>query len=396
MNIYKQLIGNPLFFKWVYHPSSEINTYWDTYLNINSEQATEILHFKSQFDQHLKIAGENLTAIERNALAEKIIRQLENIDQQKKSGLIFKSILKYAAVAILFFSVGSSLVYLYMESRQSTIIVDHSTLSANVQEPVLIIDNFDKIQLGGNKPELDYSNQGKIMLNKSEVIKESDECKTPQMNTLIIPYGSRSTITLSDGSKVWLNAGSRLIYPSKFVDKAREVFLVGEAFFEIEKNEEHPFIIKTIDIEVEVLGTRFNVSAYPEDYSVQTVLEVGSVEISCVNATFFDRGVNLVAGQMASFNKKTKETEVFDVKIEHYTLWTEGLLSFSNIDFSRIVKKLERYYNIRFNYNNPINGTIKISGKLDVTKGKEEVFEYLTKLTGLNIIKLNNWQYEIK
>lgn len=216
------------------------------------------------------------------------------------------------------------------------------------------------------------------------------------MNTLVIPYGNRSVITLSDGSQVWLNAGSRLIYPSRFVDKAREVFLTGEAFFDVAKSEKWPFVVKTVDVKVQVHGTRFNVSAYPEDYSVQTVLEEGSIEIKKADARLFEKGVKLTPGQLGYFNKKTQETQISQVDPDYYTLWTEGLFQFSSTDFSRIVKKLERYYNIKFEFDDPFKGSIQISGKLDVTQEKEEVFEYLVKITGLEFIRINDLHYIIK
>jgi transmembrane sensor len=216
------------------------------------------------------------------------------------------------------------------------------------------------------------------------------------MNFLVIPYGSRSTITLADGSKVWLNAGSKLVYPSKFVDKRREVYLVGEAFFDIEKNDKQPFVVKSLNVAIEVLGTRFNVSAYPEDNSIQTVLVEGSVNVNLANAGIFEKGITLIPGQMALVNKKTEKTMVYDVDPDYYTLWMDGLIQFENTDLNRVIKKLERYYNIDFAYTNPLDGMVKISGKLDVTTGKHEVFEYLTRLTGLEFEKINERRYEIK
>ncbi|HKI88025.1 MAG TPA: DUF4974 domain-containing protein, partial [Draconibacterium sp.] len=149
-------------------------------------------------------------------------------------------------------------------------------------------------------------------------------------------------------------------------------------------------------IEVNVLGTKFNISAYPEDYSVQTVLAEGSVEINLIAEGAAQKKVNLIPGQMAYYNKKTRDTRIFDVDVEEYTLWTQGLFSFSNTDFNRIVKKLERFYNIHFQFDDPLKGTIQITGKLDVTQERTEVFEYLTKLTGLKIIKINENHYLIK
>ena len=106
--------------------------------------------------------------------------------------------------------------------------------------------------------------------------------------------------------------------------------------------------------------------------------------------------IELKPGQMAYFNKKSKETTVSEVDVEPYILWIQGLFSFSNTDFNRITKKLERYYDINFQYDDPMKGTIQITGKLDVTQEREEVFGYLEKLTGLDFIKVTDKQYVIK
>ncbi len=396
MEIYDKLIENPLFFKWIFYPSEELESYWSGYLAQNQKDSSRILEFKAQFEKHLKYRNEQLSDVGKRELAHRIIAQIEAIDQEKKHTLFVRNLMKYAAVAILFFTIGSSLVYFYMAGRQNKNIVDNSFVLASEQEPVLIIDGKKQIHLNQGQSELDYSAKDELIINHEKTLPRKSERKVPEMNTLVIPYGSRSVITLADSSRVWLNAGSRLIYPSEFVDKTREVFLVGEACFEVQHNPDHPFVVKTTDIEVKVLGTHFNISAYPEDYSIQTMLADGSVGINRLNAGLSDKGIKLVPGQLAYYNKKSNETSIVRVDVEAYILWTRGLFSFINTDFNRIVKKLERFYNIEFHFDDPLKGTIQITGKLDVTKNKEEVFEYLTKITGLEFVRISDNQYAIK
>lgn len=403
MDIHERLIENPLFFKWIFYPTNELNAYWAAYLEHHPEETNTVLEFKSRFEKHLKFANKTLKEEQKIKLAHRIIKQIDRmdhfvkmVDQRKKRIVFFKNSMKYAAVALLFFTIGSSLVYLYMDSRQAAFVVENSALPAPTLEPMLIIDDKQQIQLNSGASELDYSNSGEIIFNRDEAVKRQTAGKTPEMNTLIIPYGSRSLITLADGSRVWLNAGSRLIYPSEFVDKRREVFLVGEAFFEVAKNEGQPFFVKTTDVEIKVLGTKFNISAYPEDYSVQTALTEGRVELSRTNAGLLEKKIQLSPGELAYFNKKSGETTIHDVDVEYYSLWTKGLFSFSNTDLNRITRKLERYYNIQFQFDDPFKGSIQITGKLDVTREKDEVFKYLSNLTGLDFIKQNENNYVIR
>jgi transmembrane sensor len=394
MNLYDRIIENPLFFKWIFHPSPEINAYWSHYLETNPGQAEKINELKAEIEIHLKYEGKVLTEYEKRALARRIVLMLERTDRLGASRRFMRSTLRYAAIALLFLTIGGSLVYIYMESRQPQLIVDHSALPAHMQEPVLIIGDSEQIPLNRGESQLDYSAKGEIMLNRETIRKEKSD-DPPQMNTLVIPYGNRSVITLADGSKVWLNAGSRLIYPSRFVDKTREVFLTGEAFFDVQQNQQQ-FVVKTVDVNIKVLGTRFNVSAYPEDYAVQTVLAEGKVEIKRTGALRNEKGVNLEPGYMAYFNRKTQQTQTQLVNVNHHTLWTEGLFSFSNTDFNRIIKKLERYYNIQFQFDDPFKGGIQVSGKLDVNQEREQVFETLERLTGLNFIQINERHFLIK
>lgn len=396
MKIYNQIIENPLFFKWVFHPSSEINAYWNHYLNNNPEHAELITELKSQILVHLKYEEEQLTETEKRELAKRILRVLNRTDNKRSRNSIIRSTMRYAAISILFLCLGGSLVYLYMEGRHSQFIIDNCELPALSNEPVLILGNRDKIALNQGESQIEYSADGQITFNSEQTIAGEDEKGVPAMNTLVIPYGSRSNITLADGTKVWLNAGSRLIYPSRFVDKTREVFLSGEAFFEVAKSEKQPFTVKTADMQLEVLGTKFNVSAYPEDFAVLTTLAEGSIEIKSTSAAKREKGILLVPEQLAYFNRKTLQTQVQKVNLEEYTGWTEGLLYFSNTDFNRITKKLERFYNIQFQFDDPLKGGIQVSGKLDVSKGQSEVFEYLNLLTGLELIKINNKLYLIK
>jgi hypothetical protein len=305
--------------------------------------------------------------------------------------------MKYAAVAIVFAAIGGLVVYLntgkntYYQQFAEQII----RVPASGSGPVLITSNGQNVDLKKSNSNIDYSQKGTIVLNNDSVIPAlKDEPNV--MNQLIIPYGNQSRLVLSDNTVVWLNAGSRLVYPSRFEDKTREVLLFGEAFFEVSKDEKKPFIVKTSDLQIKVLGTQFNISAYTEDKVIQTVLKEGSVSISSNNSGLFERDLVLKPNQMASFNRTSKDTKVYEVDVNYYTLWTKGLLSFDEIDFTRIVKKVERFYNISIGFSEPLLGATRISGKLDLKQKREEVLEYLEKVSLTTIEKVNDNQYMVK
>ena len=162
-----------------------------------------------------------------------------------------------------------------------------------------------------------------------------------------MPYGKQFEIQLSDGTKVHLNAGTSLKYPVKFVDgKTRQVFLEGEAFFDVTSDKKHPFIVNAEALNVEVFGTEFNVSSYPEDSTTEVVLIEGSVALYNENETLKE-GVTIVPGTKGSHDKNDQSISVEKVNIELYTQWMKGSLIFRNSSFETISKKLERHYNMK-------------------------------------------------
>jgi len=157
--------------------------------------------------------------------------------------------------------------------------------------------------------------------------------------------------------------------------------LIGEAFFEVAKNPEKPFIVKTSDLDIKVLGTQFNVSAYAEDDVIQTVLKEGSVDIRRKGTLFFEHDVVIKPNQMAAFNKNTSDTKIYQVDADAFTLWTKGLIHFEDVDFNRVIKKIERFYNISISFSDQDKKIMRISGKLDLKQGRKEVMEYLEKVS---------------
>ncbi len=396
-DIFDQFIDNPLFFKWIFHPTPELNAYWTHYLGNNPDEAGKVLELKSQIAKYFKYEDIKLDDSDNKALAKRILKKLAEADRNRARNRFLRAAMRYAAVALLFLCIGGGLAYFYFDINKPPYFTDTPNHTLQLEEPVLILSDRKHYTLNRGESHLEYSPGGEIIVNRGQTIKsDQDNVGVPEINTLLIPYGSRSMISLADGTRVWLNAGSRLIYPSRFVNKTREVFLSGEAFFDVQKNENQPFEVVTNDVRVNVTGTRFNVTAYPEDFSVQAVLVEGSVEIKSVVAGRRDKGVSLEPGQLAYFNKKTQETRTEKVNIDEYTLWTKGLFHFSNTDLNRIIKKLERYYNIQFQFDDPLKGGIQVSGKLDVAKERDEVLKYLEKLTGLDFIQFNDRLYVIK
>lgn len=164
-------------------------------------------------------------------------------------------------------------------------------------------------------------------------------------NTAETPLGMRSSLTLPDGTKVWLNAGSKISYPVLFSNDRRVVSLSGEAYFEVKKDKEWPFIVSTKDMNIVVTGTSFNCNAYPENNQIQTVLVEGEVTLVNQSATEL---ASMSPGELATFDNSKQSITKTITDLQKYIAWKSGKLMFRDDKMDKVVEKLERWYNVEF------------------------------------------------
>lgn len=250
--------------------------------------------------------------------------------------------LRYSAAAVLligfFFTVKQ---YIGAEDELAALPADAITLDmgdGRVQiihsgESKVLTDNAGGLILKQEGDGLDYS--------------EAHAGKELVYNKLNIPNGKTFQITLSDGSKVNMNAGSSLRYPIDFSSaETREVFLTGEAYFSVAKDKTKPFLVNVNGLQVEVYGTAFNVSSYEEDQDIEVVLVEGAVGLHREHAKE-EQAVQLLPGQRGTFEINGKEIQVDKVNTGLYTAWLDGGLVFRDQSFNQILTKLERHFNVK-------------------------------------------------
>lgn len=177
-------------------------------------------------------------------------------------------------------------------------------------------------------------------------------------NELIIPKGGEYQVVLADGTKVWLNSASRLIYPQSFMGKERRVVLSGEAFFDVAHDAERPFIVETSRMNVKVLGTRFNVNDYDDNEEVSTTLVNGSVEIVSGGQEVF----RLVPGEQAY--GKENELEKREVNVRLYTSWIDGKFLFNNTELEEIAKQISRWYDVEIFFSSENVKKVRFTGAI--------------------------------
>ena len=164
-----------------------------------------------------------------------------------------------------------------------------------------------------------------------------------QMIEMVNPMGMRSSVVLSDGTKVILNAGTTLSYPTAFVSGQREVKVNGEAFFEVSHDKEHPFIVSAENVKVKVLGTKFNVKAYDDDNDIEVTLAEGKVGVGLDTKNL----IQIMPGQQIKYMKTSHRFIKREVRLQSYTAWVCGKFYFTNYPLEKIAKQLERSFNVR-------------------------------------------------
>lgn len=187
--------------------------------------------------------------------------------------------------------------------------------------------------------------------------------------------GEREQVILPDGSMVWLNSGSTLLYPSTFMSSERSVYLMGEGFFDVAKDSVHPFVVNTRFLKMQVLGTTFNVSAYPEDIQVKTTLETGALKVNLQNDT--TKYYYLKPNYQLVYTPSTNKVEHFHVKASDYSDWRMGGLFFNNIDFEQAMKILERTYGVKIHIRTSVYNNQKIYVHYNKNESLENVFHIL-------------------
>ena len=305
---------------------------------------------------------------------------------------------KVAAIFIVFASTTYG-VYQYYKKDSLTPIVQNDI--AKSDEAVIILSDGSIHKLGIEDTYIEYNNNGDEVIVKDNHLSEeklANKCKSEgiQENQIVVPFGHRLSIKLSDGTQVHLNAGSKLVFPAEFSGSTRNVYLKGEGYFEVEKNPAKPFIVKTNYIDIKVFGTIFNISAYNDDQTVSAVLVEGSVNVSYKNKVFGNSVYNLQPGQGCFYSVKNVKAEVKKVDIADYVLWKDGIYQFTDQSLKEIVERIKRYYNITVMIdNNELANTI-ISGKLVFTDESEDVINYLAKTLEGHYDKKDNSNYLLK
>lgn len=372
------------FLEWQLHGKESAIQFWtnviDQYPEIEDRIEEAILLYK----RNVRFNDFRLLKSEKKERVDSLQKEIRKKKKAKKRLTILK-ISAAASIAILF-----SLVF-FLEKRtvDDDIIkfaktVSDTDLSSN--ETQLILSENKIVTLADKESTVHYENDI-IKINEDSLPKE----KSYAYNQLITPYGKRSTITFSDGTKVWLDAGSKLIYPTEFEEDEREIYIDGEIYLEVAKDSKRPFVVKTDNMSIKVLGTKFNVSAYKKDNAQSVVLLEGSVAVSSEKKRKED--IILEPNQMYLNEKGNESIKEVDASI--YALWIKGLYHFENETLDNIIVRVERYYGVEVRCDQE-SSKLLCSGKLDLKENIDKLLIELCKVLPITYEQIERGKYTIK
>jgi len=368
----ESLIHNPDFFEWVVRPNKELDQYWEKFISEHPLRKKEV-------DEAIFIIKSILP--KEKELTEEMVLHLWNRIENKTIGhqkVIFHFPRWWAAATFLLLTGISGLIY-FQVSQTNAPHFNYQSI-AKVETPdndikLIFADKSEEV-LSSNDLDITYSNKGEIVVNSDQRLAhkfQENKSEAEQLNQLVVPRGKRTSLTLSDGTKLWLNSGSRAIFPVLFTKNEREIFIEGEAYLEVAHNESKPFFVITNNIQIRVLGTTFNVAAYPDELATTVVLVEGSVQ-----AIVDSKKMVIKPNQLLTYEKNSGKTALNETDVMRYVSWKDGWMYCEREKLETIAAKLSRYYDVKIEFADAKAKEMTITGKLDLKTECTEIFNAIS------------------
>lgn len=356
----EQLLEDEFFLESQLHPTEESIRFWNEVQRGNGSLKREIACANTILQsipfRHAKFTYED----QKNGW-----NRLSITNQQNKRKLKQKQLIRYFSVAA---SVAVLLMVGWLYYADSSV-SDRLSEIEKVEKPVapkgniqLILADKDELTIDGDDSQLQYDDKGALSVNSKQIEtkkKDGQPEEKVEFNQLVVPSGKRSFLALSDGTQVWVNANTRVVYPVVFDEKHREIFVDGEVYLDVFPDKSRPFTVKTKKLDVNVLGTSFNVSAYETEKDIAVVLVTGKVNVK----TKDNQQAELKPNQMLSYVSGHTTTSAVDVK--NYISWKDGVYVFDNEQFSVVLDKLSKYYGRKIVYGKDA-AALRCSGTLNL------------------------------
>lgn len=364
---FETFLQNDFFISSMKYPTEETLEFWKNFVLQNPSNIDEFIAAKEYIN--------TLSSTEKYLLSVEEIEQLRN---RIETTSVNKKKVRYKKLFIKSISIAASIAILigclfFFKNNQSAITPDIKSFAIQTKEEIpvteetlLILAEDKVVSISEKESEITYESE-EIKANEKSISKE----EVATYNQLVIPWGKRSVLTFSDGSKAWVNAGTRVIYPMEFEKNKREIYVDGEIYIEVAKDESRPFFVQTKDMNVRVLGTRFNVNAYESEIMRSVVLAQGSVQVETVNTP------KAILSPNQMFSSVDGVEKITEVDVDQMISWIYGIYTFNSVELGVVFKRLSDYYGVNIEFD-PVLNKMKCSGKIDLKDNFETVINGLT------------------
>lgn len=311
---------------------------------------------------------------ERNDLLWIKIKNSNKIRQINHHRRIRSFILVAACIAVLAL-LSISYIYTNVDTVLDVELVAKEMVVVSKSDDIQLVLPDKQIPIRGQESQIQHEAKGAVVVNSEKVadvslLSANSSKRSTEFNQLIVPNGKRSMLVFEDGTKAWVNAGSRIVYPVVFAKKNREIYVDGEVYLNVTHDEKRPFIVRTKDMKVKVLGTSFNVMSYEADQNSTVVLVTGSVEVGTE-----EKDCRLSPNELFSY--QNGKSLVKRVDVNDYISWKDGLYTYRSENLSVILDRLSRYYGKKISYKSDV-ASLKCSGKLDMQEDLDVVLNGLS------------------
>lgn len=309
---------------------------------------------------------------ELNIFRDKVQKSRNRYRQRRKRTIIISFLSTACAAIIIALVLNLDKLKLSMSNQSNDIMsfVNATTTDFTTSKDIqLILSDDKKVDIDTENADIQYKDDHITMGDRKDIAKN----QSSNFNQLLIPYGKRSTITFSDGTKVWANAGTQLVYPIEFSKREREIFVDGQIYLDVAKDPSRPFIVKTKEMDIKVLGTKFNITAYSSENDNNIVLVSGKVSILNKKT---NNNATLTPNKIYMYDKSSLNEIIKDVDANLYTSWIDGKYIFNKETFEHVLTRLSMYYGVKIDCEKKA-GEYLCSGKLNLRDEFDTVLDGL-------------------
>ncbi len=386
-NKYLNYLKDEKFIEWKLLPNDELNDYWNEFISKYPDEKEQLELAEKHF-RKIKLSSFDIPKKKRVELKKRLKSSVDRYNRRRRIRNISYVAAACAALLIV------TLIYFQKGTSQITddpVISPGYIVGSELESQDITFTSGNNITSFQENIDIHIQNGNTAQILTDKNGEKEIKIARNVMNKLIVPYGKRSKIILSDGTKVWLNSGSVLEFPSEFEGKTRTVYLSGEMYIEVAEDARHPFIVHAPEFNVQVLGTKFNVSAY-EGSGSSVVLVEGSVELrsAAKKELVLTPNQQALLSDLGTFDKK-------EVDANLYTSWKDGYLTFNDTPIMEALKQIERYYNLSFNFGDNVSFSgSECTGKIILSENLDNVLTALSLISSTNYKRDNNSIYIYK